>query len=77
MKYVFTVVVPTERYISITNNNEILLVDTVMKAVAVRSKAGDVIGFNATTTIEDFKKACRLETKLKNNGFHVVIRKVD
>ncbi|AUE22627.1 hypothetical protein Ah1_00086 [Aeromonas phage Ah1] len=78
MKYVFTVVVPTARYIDITADFKLSMAGAIMTIEPIRSKVGHVIGYNAIHTIDgDFKKGCNFENKLKMLGYHYVIRKVD
>ncbi|AAQ17754.1 hypothetical protein Aeh1ORF093c [Aeromonas phage Aeh1] len=77
MKYVFTVNVPANRYIDITADFKIRIAMEVMNVTPVRSKVGHVIAYTANITIEDFKKACQFENKVKMLGYQYGIRKVD
>ncbi|ADM80067.1 hypothetical protein phiAS5_ORF0224 [Aeromonas phage phiAS5] len=77
MKYVFTVSVPSKRFIEITADFKIKIGNEIMDVVAIRSPVGHVIGYNATLTIDgDFKKACRVEDKIRLMGYQYAIRKV-
>lgn len=76
MIYTFTIVVPSKRFIEITHDFKISVGSEIAQVVPVRSAAGHVIGYNCVVKfIDDFKKACRFETRLQKLGYEFVISK--